>query len=108
MRMGKRTFINGALASVSTVILFAGRVISSAFAQQHYKMTTPIPAGIPIPNQLETRFGTLNFFDGFPDRASTEKLYDNWDFQRAVQSYLLALPVVSQSANRKGPWSGGR
>jgi hypothetical protein len=67
-----------------------------------YKMTTSIPASIPIPNKVETRFGTLNFFDGVPDKASTEKLYDNLDFQRAVQAYLLGLPAVSQWANRKG------
>ena len=65
-----------------------------------YKMTTPIPPSIAIPDKVETRFGTLNFFDGFPDKASTEKLYDNLDFQRAVQAYLLGLPAVSQLANR--------
>ena len=67
-----------------------------------YKMTTSIPPSIPISDKVETRFGTLNFFDGFPDKASTEKLYDNLDFQRAVQAYLLGLPAVSQWANRKG------
>jgi hypothetical protein len=75
-----------------------------------YKMTTPIPPSIPIPDKVETRFGTLNFFDGVPDKATTEKLYDNLDFQRAVQAYLLGLPAVSQWANRKGfvefgPWN---
>jgi len=30
-----------------------------------------------------------------------EKLYDNLDFQRAVQAYLLALPPVNQVAMRK-------
>jgi hypothetical protein len=49
---------------------------------------------------VETRLGTLNFFDGFPDQATTEKLYDNLDFQRAVQAYLMAIPAVSQAANR--------
>jgi len=72
----------------------------SAPSRTEYKFTTPIPPGIAIPDTLETRFGTLNFFGGFPDKASTDKLYDNLDFQRAVQAYLLALPVVSQAANR--------
>lgn len=35
-----------------------------------------------------------------PDQASTDKIYDSLDFQRAVQAYLLALPVVNQMANR--------
>ena len=65
-----------------------------------YKFSTPIPPGISIPDTLETRFGTLNFFGGFPDEESSDKLYDNLYFQRAVQAYLLALPVVSQATNR--------
>ena len=55
-----------------------------------------------IPDSVESRLGTLKFFDGFPDDASVEKLYDNLDFQRAVQAYLLGLPPVNQLANRKG------
>jgi hypothetical protein len=65
------------------------------------KMTTEIPAGIAMPDKVETRLGTLKFFDGFPDKASVEKLYDNLDFQRAVQAYLLGLAPVNQFANRK-------
>jgi hypothetical protein len=30
-----------------------------------------------MPDKLETRFGTLNFFDGVPGQASTKKMYDN-------------------------------
>jgi hypothetical protein len=44
-----------------------------------YKMTTPIPAGIECPNSEDSRLGTLNFFDGFPDDATAQKLYDNLD-----------------------------
>lgn len=66
------------------------------------KMSTDIPPGIAMPDTLETRFGKLRFFDGFPDDASIEKLYDNLDFQRAVQAYLLGLAPVNQLANRKG------
>jgi hypothetical protein len=65
-------------------------------------MQTPIPPGIAMPDKVDTRLGTLNFFDGFPDDATVEKLYDNLDFQRAVQAYLLALAPVNQLANRKG------
>jgi hypothetical protein len=66
------------------------------------KMTTDIPAGIAMPDKIDTRLGTLKFFDGFPDDASVDKLYDNLDFQHAVQAYLLGLAPVSQVANRKG------
>jgi hypothetical protein len=67
-----------------------------------FKMTTPIPSGISIPDKVSSRMGTLNFFDGFPDDATVEKLYDNLDFQRAVQAYLLGLPAVSMAGLRIG------
>lgn len=97
------------------MVLFAGGVVASGIvfgsavsqAQQQdsqtpgkYKYSTPMPPGVAIPDKVETRLGTLNFFGGFPDQATTEKLYDNLDFQRAVQAYLLALPVVNQVGNR--------
>lgn len=62
---------------------------------------TPVPPGIASPDKVETRLGTLRFFDGFPDDATVEKLYDNLDFQRAVQAYLLAIPAVNQAAMRR-------
>jgi hypothetical protein len=73
---------------------------SGSASAAEYKMSTKIPPGIAMPDTVETRLGTLKFFNGFPDNASVEKLYDNLDFQRAVQAYLLGLPPVSQAANR--------
>jgi hypothetical protein len=70
-------------------------------------MTTEIPPRVPGPDLQETRFGTLQFFDGFQEQASTEKPYDNLDFQRAVQAYLLGLPAVNQWAHRKGKLEWG-
>jgi len=66
-----------------------------------YTYTTPIPPGIETPDTVQTRIGTLHFFDGFPDETTTKTLFDNLDFQRAVQAYLLALPPVNQVAMRK-------
>jgi hypothetical protein len=66
------------------------------------KMTTLIPPGIAIPDKLETRLGTLNFFDGVPDEKTIQKVYDNLDFQRAVQAYLSSIQIASMSGMRKG------
>jgi len=66
------------------------------------KMTTRILEGIASPDKVQTRLGTLNFFDGFPDKATVEKIYDNLDFQRAVQAYLLALAPVNMAGLREG------
>lgn len=71
-------------------------------AATQMKMTTEITPGIAAPNSANTRLGTLKFFDGFPDQPSIDKLYDNLDFQRAVQAYLLALAPVSMVGIRDG------
>ncbi|MCX5973277.1 MAG: hypothetical protein NTU59_01105 [Coprothermobacterota bacterium] len=44
------------------------------------KMATDIPASITTPDSVETRLGTLKFFDGFPDDATVQMVYDNLDF----------------------------
>src|SRR5512136_1548182 len=67
-----------------------------------YKMTTEIPAGILTPDTVVTRLGTLRFFDGFPDEATVQTVYDNLDFQRAVQAFLTALPAAWLYELRKG------
>src|SRR5262245_51761442 len=66
------------------------------------RMATDIPPSITIPNRVETRLGTLKFFDGFPDDATVEKVYDNLDLQRGVQAFLTAMPAASLSAMREG------
>jgi hypothetical protein len=66
------------------------------------KMTTEIPEGIATPDQLETRLGTLNLFDGVPDQETAQKVYDNLDFQRAVQAYLSSIQIASMYGMRKG------
>src|SRR5208283_5291697 len=89
-------------AVLSSVAVGTGQeaAVSASPAAAQYKMTTAMPPGIESPDKVETRLGTLNFFDGFPDKPTIQKLYDNLDFQRAVQAYLLAIPAVSQTANR--------
>ena len=66
------------------------------------KMTTEIPPGIATPDKLETRLGTLNLFDGVPDKETAQKVYDNLDFQRAVQAYLNSIQIASMGGMRKG------
>src|SRR5215475_2128521 len=87
------------LTCVATVLASAQPLTGPPAAPQYKYSTAPAP-GVALPDKVETRLGTLNSFDGFPDKAATEKLLDNVDFQRAVQAYLLALPAVSQATNR--------
>ena len=44
--------------------------------------------------EIDTRIGKLDFELGMPTKAAVEKLYDEMDFQRAVQCYLWGLPTV--------------
>jgi len=42
----------------------------------------------------------LNLSDGYPDAATVQKIYNNLDASRALQAYLLALPIVNQAGMR--------
>jgi hypothetical protein len=90
-----------ALTLVITLLVVSAGLPASAQDAPKMKMTTDIPPSITTPDQVETRIGTLKFFDGFPEKATVEKVYDNLDFQRGVQAYLMALPAVSIEGARK-------
>ena len=52
--------------------------------------------------QRRDALGTLRFTDGFPDDATVEKVFDNLDFQHAVQAFLTTMPVASRSQCQRG------
>jgi len=54
------------------------------------------------PDSVETRLGTLNFKDGVPDAATTQKLYDELDYVQAINAFISGYPLVNQMALRKG------
>ena len=66
------------------------------------KMATETPAAITMPDRVETSLGTLRFTDGFLDDATVEKVFDNLDFQHAVQAFLTTMPAASHVASRRG------
>ena len=87
----------------SILVKFAEGTLAKLDAQQaRNKMTTDIPASITTPDVVETSLGTLKFFDGFPDPATVQKVYDNLDFQRGVQVFLTCIPPASSLAFRTG------
>jgi hypothetical protein len=69
-------------------------------ADAQYKMTTPIAPGIATPDTVDTSIGTLHLSDGNPDPSTVQKIYDNLDASRALQAYLLAIPIVNQAGMR--------
>jgi hypothetical protein len=65
-----------------------------------YKMTTPIASGIATPDAVETSIGTLKLHDGVPTAQTAATVFDNLDRSRALQAYMLGIPIVNQVAMR--------
>lgn len=61
-----------------------------------------IPEAIRTPDQVDTRIGRLEFFDGFPTDETTRTVYDHLDFLRGVQVFLDFIPAASMEAVRRG------
>jgi hypothetical protein len=88
------------VAIVAIVAMISVRMLAAVSAMAQYKMTTPIAPGIASPDKVETSIGTLKLNDGFPIAETAEKIYDNLDRSRALQAYLLAIPMVNQAGMR--------
>lgn len=69
-------------------------------ADPNLKYSTPIAPGVAVPDKIESSIGTLNLSYGYPSADTVEKIYDNLDRSRALQAYLLAIPVVNQAGMR--------
>ncbi|VVD60446.1 signal peptide protein [Pandoraea aquatica] len=67
-----------------------------------YRMTTPIPSQITTPSSVDTRIGTLTYFDGVPTPQTAARVYDNLDFLRGVGVFLNGVPGASMVAIRAG------
>jgi hypothetical protein len=50
---------------------------------------------VTTPDSVNTRIGALTFARGFPTEETKRKVFDETDYQRAVQAYLWAYPVAS-------------
>ena len=71
------------LAIIAVTGLMVASLTTAAWATPpKMQMTTDTPASIMAPDKLETSIGTMNFFDGVPDEASVEKVYNYLDRAR--------------------------
>jgi hypothetical protein len=77
-----------ALTIASTLASAAPTGTAQAQAQQ------PAAGQADVVQELDTRIGRLDLERGLPTEQTTKKLFDELDFQRAVQAYLWALPIV--------------
>ena len=67
-----------------------------------YNQTTEIPDYVLTPDEVETRIGTLKYFDGIPTEETAALLYDHLDFIRGVESFLNGMSATSLEALRRG------
>ena len=68
----------------------------------------PIKKHIVTPSVVETeRLGTLNYFDGYPSEETVQKVYDNLDFTRGMETFLNGIPAASMHALIEGFKSEG-
>jgi len=62
----------------------------------------------PQAETLDTRIGKLefthDFANGYPTDATVKKLFDEMDFQRAVQASIWAIPFASMAQLSCSPW----
>ncbi|OEJ98665.1 hypothetical protein A8C32_05555 [Flavivirga aquatica] len=77
-------------------------------AQKQPIFKADVPKNILTPDIVETeRLGTLNFFDGMPLPDTIEKVYDNLDYLRGVETFLNGIPAASVYAVLEGIKSEG-
>jgi hypothetical protein len=90
------------ILTIANISLALALCAPSAWAQNTPGYNHQIPPQILTPDSVETRIGTLKFFDGFPDKDTTQKAYDNLDFMRGVETFLNFIPAASIEGMRQG------
>ena len=72
----------------------AAALVAASLALPAFAQT---PALFTTPDKIETRLGPLGFDHGLPTAETRQKLYDQLDFQRAVQGVLWAEPAINNA-----------
>jgi hypothetical protein len=92
--------MNDALIIGGIIILFTLSTVSAAEVPSGYN--TPIPGSIMTPDEVNTRVGKLEFFDGVPTEKTAEKVLEHLNFLRGVEAFLNGVPMASAEALRLG------
>jgi len=102
-----KRLINTFAVTAAVAAFLVGRVVPAAAqmlegppANPQFKYSTEVPPGVATPDTVESSIGTLHLDDGYPKPETIEVIYDNLDRSRALQAYLLGLPIVNQISMR--------
>jgi hypothetical protein len=91
-----------------TKLTLAAAILSlwggSACAQssEQPKYSARVPSSIVTPNTVQTRIGTLMFFDGAPDQKTAQLVYDQLDLSRGIEAFIQGMAATSVYAACKG------
>jgi hypothetical protein len=83
----KRFWIGAACSALVIACISADNTEAEGF--------TPSPRALE--GTVNTRIGSLEFINCYPSDETIDKLYNEMDFQRAVQAYLWGLPMVEMA-----------
>ena len=64
-------------------------------------------ASLSSPDQVESPFGRLDFFDGVPTPETAAAIYDALDLMRGIEVFLNSVPGASVVAMRRGLRAAG-
>jgi len=92
------------LAVLASAIVVVNAPFSTpAFAEEPTPgYNTKIPESIMTQNNLKTRIGTFEYFDGIPTPETADAIYNHLDYIRGVETFLNGLPAASLEAIRRG------
>src|SRR3984885_12989350 len=92
------------ITQAMALVLLSAAVTIPAWGQGQPtpKYSAKVPPSITTPDTVQTRIGTLKFFDGLPDSETVQKVYDNLDFTRGVEAFLSGIPATSVYAACEG------
>jgi len=94
----KATYKQNLTVSALVGVLAISGHATHAHAQKAPKMKTDIPAAAGSAYKFEA---------GYPTQETSQRLYDELDYRRAVQAYIWAVPLVNSAALEKADSIGG-
>lgn len=86
------------LTCATSFLLLTSQVV----AQDKPEYSADVPANIIVPDRIETRLGTLEFFDGLPSPATVDLAYDTMDLVRGITAFTDGMPAASTYAMCRG------
>ncbi|MFT6578548.1 MAG: hypothetical protein ACJAW0_000986 [Zhongshania sp.] len=86
---------------------FVALTVTTSYAIPAFADISPgynheIPSQLMTPDKVKTSIGTLRFFDGLPSADTVDKLYDNLDLLRGIETFLSGIPAASVESLRRG------